>query len=118
MLLHSRLMTEPTFDADGYPTEETLEFIATHTEIAEVLDFVKAAWHWPTFATHGLREAEAALLHMDLADPEMKYLRLATGGWSGNESLVAAMERNRLLGVLCWQLSARGGLHIYAYPRS
>ena len=45
-----------------------------------------------------------------------RYLRLSTGGWSGNEELVAALNTNRMVRVLSWRLSARGGLHIYQYP--
>ena len=109
-------MHTPTFDADGYPTEETLTYIAEFTDFTrfdELLDFIKAAWHWPDFAHHDLQPHEAAILHAELGE---KFLRLATGGWSGNESLVAALEENRLLGAFCWRLSAVGGLHIYRYP--
>jgi len=106
-------VTEPTFDADGYPSEETLQAIAT-LDPAAALDLARAAWHWPDFASELLREAEAGIV----ADPEAaqnRYVRFATGGWSGNELVVAALNRN--VGVrLYWRLSACGGLHIYRYP--
>lgn len=105
-----------TNDAEGYPTEEALAYIAgfaDHARFAELLDFVKAAWHWPEFARHDLWPNEAVVVN---AEPGEKFLRLATGGWSGNESLIAALAENRPFFVICWRLSAAGGLHIYRYP--
>ncbi len=43
-------------------------------------------------------------------------IRIATGGWSGNESIIAALGNNPIIGVFYWQLSARGGLEIYIIP--
>jgi hypothetical protein len=108
-------MTTPTFDADGYPTDETLQALETwpYQDLAGALDFLAAAWHWPEFATHDISAHEAAVLH---AEPGERYLRLATGGWSGNESLIAAIDANRMIHALAWRLSTRGGLHIYEYP--
>lgn len=38
-------------------------------------------------------------------------LYLATGGWSQNEEIIAAMERNFLLWSLIWRKSERGGAY-------
>ena len=108
-------MTRPYVDPDGYPTTDTVKALELwpHEDIAAALDFVKAIWHWSEAATHDLSAHEAAILR---ANPGERYLRLATGGWSGNEELVAALQANVMLHMLAWRLSAHGGLHIYQYP--
>jgi hypothetical protein len=109
------MMDAPTFDVDGYPTDDTIQALEAwpYQDIRGALDFVAAAWHWPDFATHDLSAHEAGVLR---ADPGERFLRLATGGWSGNESLIAALETNRMIHAMSWRLSAVGGLHIYEYP--
>ena len=106
-------MDAPEFDADGYPTEATKQAIAEwEGSINALLDFVAAAWHWPDFGvSHDLLPSEAQLV---CARPRERFLRLATGGWSGNESLIAALERH-WVARMTWRLSAAGGLHIYRY---
>ncbi len=102
-------------DDGDYPSDELLQRIREWPsgDLAGALDYVKAEWHWPDMARHELSDEETAVA---LAEPGDRFLRLATGGWSGNESIVAAMEANRLLGLFCWVLSARGGLSIWKYP--
>jgi hypothetical protein len=99
-----------------YPTDAALERLATwpHQDVAGALDFAKAIWHWPDFARHELDAHETAILH---AAPDDKFLRLATGGWSGNEEIVRALNCNLMIRALAWRLHARGGLHIYQYPK-
>ena len=107
-------MAEPTFDVDGYPTEETLERLRTWpiTDAAAALDFVAAAWHWPNGVSRELRLQEAELLFWKPSD---RFLRFATGGWSGNESLIDALKQSQVA-ALTWRLSSAGGLHIFQYP--
>lgn len=105
-------MDIPTFDRDGYPTDATIDYLETCAELAAGLDFMRAAWYYPTAATNDISAHEAAIVH---ADQETRYLRLATGGWSGNESLIAAWKRNRVAWMMTWELSARGGLYIFRY---
>jgi hypothetical protein len=103
---------------DGdYPTEAALTRLEQwpYQDTAGALDFVKAIWHWPDFASHDLSTHEAAILH---ANHDDKYLRLATGGWSGNEDIVHALESNRMIHAIAWRLHAFGGLYIYQYPRA
>jgi len=106
----------PTFDADGYPTEETLDQIKTWPadDIAACLDFARAAWHWSDWCDEDLSAAEREVLH---AEPGERFARFATGGWSGNEDIIAALKANMMIRGLAWRLSASGGLHIFRYPR-
>lgn len=111
-------MIDPEFDADGYPTETTLTAIETwpYQEAAACLDFCRAAWHWgEEWANEHVSAAEREVLHAEASD---RFARFATGGWSGNESIIHALDRNQMITALCWRLSAAGGLHIYRYPRS
>lgn len=91
-------MTEPTFDADGYPTDETLEAIRTwpYKDADECLMFIKAAWNWP-----------------DMAAIKDGKLQLSTGGWSGNEDLIAALMGNRVVWLSRWLSSCRGGHYVF-----
>lgn len=104
----------PERDEDNYPTEATLQVIEDWTgSISELLDFIKAAWCYEDFASYKLQPAEAEICD---AEPGERYLRLATGGWSGNEEIIAAFRRNYMAHGVTWELSARGGLHVYRYP--
>jgi len=97
-------------DSDGYPTEECLRRleVAGSTEAFAILR--EAFQRWGA-ATDTLRPEEAAVVGRS----SKGFLRLATGGWSGNEDMVAAFERN-IVHAMTWRLSARGGLEIYEIP--
>lgn len=101
------------FDADGYPTEETLEAIRSAAGPNEALDLARAAWHWPKMVSEELSAAELELVSPSYS-PGGRYVRFATGGWSGNESVISALKTN-IMGAFSWRLSASGGLHIFKY---
>jgi hypothetical protein len=102
-------------DADGYPTEETLKRLAGFeiTQSAEALDYLAGTWNqfYGSLRVE-LMDSEKADVN---AEDDERYLRLATGGWSGNEELLSAF-RGSLGWHLTWVLSARGGLYIFRYP--
>lgn len=91
-------------DADGYPTEAALQRVR----------------EWPAEDLHGLARW---LVEVWWYGP--RYVRLmadgsvelVTGGWSGNEDVIAAMRDNVVLWSLCWQRSERGGLHVFTPAR-
>jgi len=111
-------MMEPTFDADGYPTEETLERIRSwpvesNADFEAVMDFAGAAWSYPD------RWEKTGLWNdpddWGIIPPRLRYV-FSTGGWSGNESIVAAIEANQIVqmvGAWSWQ---RGGHYEYRFP--
>ena len=109
-------LVTPEIDADGYPSEATLHALETWDwrDLGGALDFLYAAW----VAQHGeatgeVTAHEAAVIR---AYKEARYLRLATGGWSGNEDLIGAFQCNHMAWIICWRMSAAGGLFILQYP--
>lgn len=95
-------MTEELLDDDGYPTDEALKRVAEWPwrDVAGMLEFVRGLWQWPNFWTQ-----------------EGDSLQISTGGWSGNESLIAAMQRNIGFWKTCWYRSTRGGHYEFDLSR-
>jgi len=95
-------MDEPTFDKDGYPTEETLEAIR----------------QWDGSDLKGLLPfAEEAFVHRFGKWQKIgNTLRLATRGWSGCESVIDALADNFIFWTTCWILTRRGGLFLFEIP--
>jgi hypothetical protein len=107
-------LKEPTFDADGYPTEETLDIISTWDiqnitkDVEELLLYVKRAWRYPEYFTTSkkrFRRFKGGSL--------IRRYFVSTGGWSGNESLISALVQNHVFWLLSWQQSERGGHYIF-----
>ena len=107
---------EATFDKDGYPTDETLERIRTWDiktmrDAAEAMDFAGSAWSYPD-----RWECIERWEDPDWPSHPKRVCRFSTGGWSGNESIVDAIEGNQMLqmlGAWSWQ---RGGHYEYRFP--
>jgi hypothetical protein len=87
-------MSEPEFDEDGYPTEETLKAIREWPtdDLPAMLTFCEKAWQYKDYVVH---EGDTWEFH--------------TGGWSGNESIIQAMDDNQLFWIRYWKSSERGG---------
>jgi hypothetical protein len=90
-------------DDDGYPTDEALKRITEWSwhDIQAMLDFVQSLW-W-------CRDLLWAI--------DGDILSASTGGWSGNESLVAAMQKNIGFWHMCWESSRRGGHYTFDLSR-
>lgn len=108
-------MNEPSFDADGYPTEQTLDLIrkwavVTADDAIAAMDFAGAAWSYPDRWTKeiGWRDPDWP------TSPQVRYT-ISTGGWSGNEDVIAAIETNQMLQMLGWWSSRRGGHYEYRF---
>lgn len=96
-------MKEPTFDGDGYPTEETLEVIRKWGDDFEgLMQFVKRAWKHSDVYFETLENGIGY-------EFKNKIYHLHTVGWSGNESIIGALQDNMMFWALCWQESKRGG---------
>lgn len=92
---------------DEYPTEEVLRTIKDWdaTKAAELMEFVKDNWWLPDW---GWRE---------WPDSDGTNYSLSTGGWSGNEQLIRALEQNYVFWALYWMSNARGGHFVFKIRR-
>ena len=109
-------VTEVGFDRDGIPTDATLERISswpikTNADFAVVMDFAGRAWSYPDRWECIESEADP-----DWPSHPKRVYRFSTGGWSGNESIIAAIEANeivQIVGAWSWR---RGGHYEYRFP--
>lgn len=90
-----------------YPREDELERVATwEGDWRECFAFIRSIWWMPDWGWH-----EATVT--DDFDRIVTRYSISTGGWSGNEDIIAAMERNWMLMAMTWQQSRRGGHYIF-----
>jgi hypothetical protein len=93
----------PVIDIDGYPTEETVEFLSNYKNFFDAKDAIG-------FATSALEQMGYATIKR-----ENNYIYIATGGWSGCEDIVRAMKSNVWFSHLLIA-SLSGGGYYYADP--
>lgn len=95
-------MPEPAFDAQGYPTEATLKIIEVwpYQDFFSLMAFVYEAWH------------DNGKFNID-----GDFFILTTGGWSGNEEIISALQSNHLFWSTCWEKSERGGYFEFKIPQ-
>lgn len=76
--------------------------------------FIKSVGkYWPDEdnAWRGWREEEVLSGGFDQA--AFMEIGIATGGWSGNERILAAMQDNAALWLFTWESSRRGGHYTF-----
>ncbi len=88
------------------PPEETITVIAEwpvreFESFAALMGFVEKAWRYPEFF---------------YVDEKGEY-HLSTGGWSGNEDLIQAMQGNLVFWGVCWLESRCGGHFKFRLPQ-
>jgi len=114
-------MTDPTFDADGYPTDETLQVISEWDDLSDEgylmwVQFIKKAWHWEDL----ISERESENLMVREVSKTLKrgkhVLGISTGGWSGNESIISAMQDN-ILWMVNFLNHRTGGHYEFKLPK-
>ena len=99
-------MKHPTFDKDGYPTRETIDEIVNWpikrgSDVKDLLDYVGEAWTYQVPVSTRPHDSF----------PGRTIIKVATGGWSGNEALISALQENRMFWALAWVSSSRGGAY-------
>ena len=96
-------MKEFELDSNGYPTEQSLNYVKSwpYKNMVSLFEFIK-----PAFDKYGLIELE------ENEDNKKKWT-IATGGWSGCEDVIDALRDNYIFWALYWDSSYRGGKHIF-----
>jgi hypothetical protein len=90
-----------TLDEYEYPKQEILDCIANY-QIKDIEDYhmfmelIKSVWYCPEY----------------FSKKDDDYY-LSTGGWSGNEEIIAYMKMNHIFWMFYWEQSNRGGHHIF-----
>lgn len=99
-------------DQDGYPFEEELEKVEKwdFKDPCGLVEFISKIWHWPDFGF-----TKRFGFGWPIRKKVIKVI-LHTGGWSGNESIVSALEKNFMFWNLFWQSSERGGHYYFEIP--
>lgn len=90
----------PTFDRDGYPTEELLYYIQTLSPTTndpfEIMEYINEIWHWDNMGKWRFRNSREGCFE------------ISTGGWSGNEDIITAL-RESMFWTCYWHQSRAGG---------
>ena len=71
-----------------------------HDDWAALLEYVRERW-----------------TYQDRWTVEGDVLHLSTGGWSGNEDIIRAMQGNKVFWAICWISSRRGGWYEFDLSR-
>ena len=91
-----------------YPTEEELKTISDwpiptkESNYQDLMTFIEGIWWMPDW---GWTKKRGGLYYV------------STGGWSGNEDIIQAMQKNFIFWGATWVQSRRGGHYIFKVPR-
>lgn len=91
-------------DEDGYPTELALQRIRSWEHEkgwGAALDYIRELW-WG-----------GEMLWTEKQRGDRRVCDVSTGGWSGNEDLIAAMRGNFLLWSTVFLAHRRGGHYVF-----
>jgi len=105
------LLEEGDFlDDDGYPTDAALEIIEKWhwSDIEGWFKFINSIWHLRSWGWHEGEED-----HEWDKDKKVYRYDISTAGWSGNESIIRAMQENWMIWSITWVQSRRGGHYIF-----
>ena len=96
-------------DDDGYPTDAALDIIRLWhwSDARGWFKFIENVW-----STYG-RWTEKDMPRSWASSKNDHVYDIATGGWSGNESIIRAMQDNGMMWTLNWYQSTRGGHYIF-----
>ena len=86
-------------DDDSYPTDDSLEQVKAYNGSHQRL-MSEIAYY---FGKHGSCEFEGGI------GRKKTIWKVSTGGWSGCEDLIGALQENTIFWMMCWVSSRRGG---------
>lgn len=107
------LLVKEYLDDDGYPTDTVLRLIEIWwwEDPRAWFKFINQIWTHRSWGWH-----EELADHEHRKDTKVIRYNISTGGWSGNESIIRAMEKNCMMWSLHWVQSRRGGHYIFEVP--
>jgi len=92
-------------DKDGYPEDHELEKIKNWNTLIDgydsLMEYVRKRWKY----------SDCGYFSIDNG----KY-DISTGGWSGNEDIIIALQQNYMFWMFCWEESKRGGHYKFELP--
>ena len=101
-------------DEYEYPTDEELSRITDWDILKEgvrpLIEYIQSLWWMPEWG-FVLRDGYTRWNRR-----HAKKLELHTGGWSGNESIIGALQQNWLFWSLFWEKSEVGGHYWFTIP--
>ena len=94
-----------------YPTDDEIERIKAwpHEDPLGWFAFIKASGYWWPQEVFGWHERD----DQDPIDKAVRVFDISTGGWSGNEDILGAMQDNAVLWLLTWHSTTRGGHYVF-----
>lgn len=94
-------------DAEGYPELHELKAIKKwpYTNFLGLLDFIEERWAYAESGYFSKKWGKDNLFKK----PEL-VVNMSTAGWSGNESIIDSLLKNRMF-CMCWYHSWRRGGH-------
>ena len=97
-------------DEDGYPTEYAHDLIEQWPweDQKGWFDFIHEIWAYRDWGWRVKQEP-----HDWKENVVVDRLHISTAGWSGNEGLIKAMEKNWMMWHFTWVQSRRGGHYIF-----
>lgn len=91
------------FDERGYPTERMLTYIEGLSPLEhdpfEICEYLNSCWHWDNMSVWKYRNSIEGCW------------TISTGGWSGNESIISALQKS--LFWMCYWYQSRAGGHYW-----
>lgn len=102
-------------DDDGYPTDDALEIVKLwHWDDARGwFKFIESLWAYHDWGWKEKDEPHEWEYHKQYKDKIVHRYYISTAGWSGNESIIRAMQDNDFMWYLNWVQSRRGGHYIF-----
>ena len=90
---------------NGYPTKRELEKIEKwdimQKSIVPLIEYVRERWQ---YADSG---------YFEVKGKRVLKIRMSTAGWSGNESLIGALQKNIVFWTFYWVKSLKGGHYFF-----
>lgn len=93
-----------------YPSKQELHWVsAWDNDLGSWFTYIRSLWWAPEW---GWTEERG---HDELDERPVTRFRISTGGWSGNEDVIEAMQHS-LGWFFTWVQSRRGGHYIFELP--